>query len=78
MASIIPFIRPRSDFNDDVTRIMGEAFDAASKELHDSGKPAIVQEIIAKKIIAVASLGERDVTRLRDVALAAFGLRPPA
>ena len=57
---------------------MGEAFDAANKELHDAGQPAIVQEIIAKRIIAAASLGERDVVRLRDVALAALGRRPAA
>jgi hypothetical protein len=76
VASILLFIRARSDFSDDVTRIMGEAFDAANKELHDTGQPAIVQEIIAKRIIAAASLGERDVVRLRDVALAALGRRP--
>ncbi|MGA9010311.1 MAG: hypothetical protein WB495_26350 [Xanthobacteraceae bacterium] len=76
MASIIPFLRPRSDFPDDVTRIMGEAFDAACKELHDTGQPGIVQEVIAKRIIAAAGKGERDVTRLRDIALAALGHTP--
>ena len=76
MASIIPFLRPRSDFPDDVTRIMGEAFDAARKELHDTGQPAIVQEIMAKRIIAAAGAGERNVTRLRDIALAALGHTP--
>jgi hypothetical protein len=77
VASIIPFIRPRSDFGDDITRIMGEAFEAACSQLRES-QPAAVQEFIAKQIIAAARLGERDVERLRDVALAAFGLRPPA
>ena len=76
MASIIPFLRPRSDFPDDVTRIMGEAFDAACKELLDAGQPAIVREIIAKRIIAAAGTGERDVRRLRDIALAALGHKP--
>jgi hypothetical protein len=52
---------------------MGEAFDAACNELHDTGQPAIVQEIMAKRIIAAARTGERDVTRLRDIALAALG-----
>jgi len=76
VASILPFVRLRSDFPDDVTRIMGEAFDAACKELHDTGQPPIVQEIIAKRIIAAAQTGERDVTRLRDVALEALGHTP--
>jgi hypothetical protein len=30
------------------TQIMGEAFDAAFKELHDSEQPAIVYEVIAR------------------------------
>ena len=76
MASILPFVRLRSDFPDDVTRIMGEAFDAACKELHDTGQPPIVQEIIAKRIIAAARTGERDVRRLRNLALAALGHTP--
>jgi hypothetical protein len=73
VASILPFVRLRSDFPDDVTRIMGEAFEPACKELHDTGQPSIVQEIIAKRIIAAAQTGERDVTRLRDIGLAALG-----
>jgi hypothetical protein len=76
VASILPFVRLRSDFPDDVTRIMGEAFDAACKELHDTGPSPIVQEIMAKRIIAAAQTGERDVTRLRDIGLAALGRAP--
>jgi hypothetical protein len=72
VASILPFIRPRSDFDDDVARIMGEAFDAACNEFDDPD----TQEFIAKQIVAAARLGERDVERLRDVALAALGRRP--
>jgi hypothetical protein len=51
VASILRFVRLRSDFTDDVTRIMGDTFDAACRELHDTRQPAIVQEIIAKRII---------------------------
>ena len=39
MASILPFIRNKSDFNDEATRLMGEAFNAACKELNDTGHP---------------------------------------
>lgn len=78
VVSILPFVRSRSDFTDDVTRIMGEAFDTACQELH-SAQPLIVQEIMAKRIIAAARIGERDVRRLREIALAALGraLRDP-
>ena len=52
---------------------MGEALDAACKELHDTGQPAMVREVIAQKIIDAARQGERDPERLRDAGLAALG-----
>lgn len=73
MASILPFIRKTGTvFDDRMTRIMGEAFDSACKELHDSGQPPIVYEVIAKRIIDAVRDGERDVMRLRNVGLAAL------
>ena len=75
MASILPFIQTTgAAFDDRATRIMGEALDAACRELHDSGQPQIVYEVIAKRIIDAAKRGERDVDRLRDAGLAALGL----
>ena len=75
MASILPFIRKTGTvFDDRVTKIMGDAFDSAGKELHDSGQPPIVYEVIAKRIIDAVKGGERDVMRLRNVGLAALGL----
>jgi hypothetical protein len=73
MASILPFIRKRCDFDDGWTELMGKAFDAACHELHDKGQPLIVQEVIAKRIIRAARLGEMDPKRLRDAALSAIG-----
>jgi hypothetical protein len=49
---------------------LGQAFDAACKELHDTGQPEIVREVLAKRIIAEALRGQRSVRRLRDAALA--------
>ena len=73
MASILPFIRKTGTvFDDRMTRTMGEAFDCACKELHDSGQPPIVYEVIAKRIIDAVRDGERDVMRLRNVGLAAL------
>jgi hypothetical protein len=71
MASILSFIG-KGVFDDATLRVMGEAFDAAYKELHDAGQPLLVQEVIALRIIAAAHNGERNVTRLRDIALAAL------
>ncbi len=74
MGSILPFISGAA-FDDAETRIVGQAFDAACRELHDRGQPILVHEIIAKRIIAAAKRGERDPTRLRDAGLAALGLK---
>jgi hypothetical protein len=73
VASILPFIRPETDYFDDrMTKILGDAFDAACKELHDTGQPTIVHEVIAKRIIEAAKKGEQDPLRLRDIGLAAL------
>jgi hypothetical protein len=60
-------------FDDRATRVMGEAFDAARKDLQDTGQPDLVYEVIAKRIIEAAKSGERDPEKLRDWALTAFG-----
>jgi hypothetical protein len=73
MASILPFIRARADFDEETTRLMGEAFDAARASVRDGGQPAIVYEIIAKRFIEAAKKGERDPARLRNAGLAALG-----
>ena len=74
MGSILPFIgKCGAAFNDLATQAMGEAFDAACKELHDKGQPKIVYEVIARRIIDAAKRGERDPIRLRNAGLIALG-----
>ena len=73
LASVLVLIRTKSDFDDDATHIMGEAFDAACTALQETGQPDVIREIIAKRIIAAAKLGERDRARLRDIGLTALG-----
>jgi hypothetical protein len=74
MASIAPLIRKAGIvFDDRVTQIIGEAFDSACKDLHDTGQPAIVYEVLAKRIIDAAKQGERDLVRLHNAGLAALG-----
>ena len=74
MASILPFIQKAGAvFDDRATQIMGEAFDTACKDLHDTGQPPIVYEVIAKRIINAAKNGERDRVRLRNAGLSALG-----
>jgi hypothetical protein len=59
-------------FEPEATAAMGEAFDAACKELYCTGQPEVVRELIAALIVAAASRGELDPIRLRTVALAGF------
>jgi hypothetical protein len=73
MASILPFIKETS-FSPDLTQIMGEAYDRATKGLHDTGQPAVVQEIIAKRIVGLAGRGERDPQTLARLALESLGI----
>jgi hypothetical protein len=48
---------------------MSEAFDAACKELQNTGQPEGIRETLAIRIIAAAKFGERDPVRLREAAL---------
>jgi hypothetical protein len=71
-ADIVPFLRGRS-FDDEATRVLGEAYDKARAMLHDSGQPLVVQEVIAKRIIDIATTGERDPDELARRALYELG-----
>ena len=61
-------------FSPDEVAAMAQAYDTVRKKLHDRGQPAIVNEIIAKKIIELARLKALNAQELADRALASFGL----
>jgi len=68
--SIVPFIKHGYGvFDPQAIAIMSEAFDAVCKELHDSGQPELVREVIAERIIELAATGELNPARLREAAL---------
>jgi hypothetical protein len=73
MPGIEPFIKDTA-FDPEMTQIMGEAFERAAKGLHDRGQPAVVQEIIAKRIIDLAGYGERDPEKIANMALKSLGI----
>ena len=56
-------------FGPEALAVMSEAFEAALKELQDTGQPEVVREAIALRIIAAARFGERDPARLLEAAL---------
>jgi hypothetical protein len=76
MTSVVRFVTETelgSVFDDQATKAMGEAFEAACKDLDEAGQSSAVYEAVAKRIIEIAKSGERDPNQLRDRALTAFG-----
>ena len=74
MATITQLFRDTA-FDPDTIEALCEAFEKARKSLHDTGQPYIVNEIIAKRIIALAEQGERDPDRLCEESLVALGIK---
>ena len=70
-AKILP-IRSDQSFDAETTRAMGLAYDIAKLALHNS--PSLVQEVIARRIIELASGGIKDPDELAQRALQAFGV----
>ena len=63
VSSIVPVFRD-SGFDAEATQALGKAYDIACVSLHPSGRPPVVQGILARKIIECAQRGERDPDRL--------------
>jgi hypothetical protein len=73
VASILPFIKPEDgSFDDDMTRIMGDAFNATVKVLRSNAQPAVVYASIAARIIEAAGRGECDPMRLQQAGFMAL------
>jgi hypothetical protein len=62
-------IRPGVFFEPEVIGLMSDALETACKLLPDASQNEVVREIVARRIIAAASVGERDPVRLRAAAL---------
>ena len=73
MSGVAVQLFEQAAFDPDEVKILADAYDRARRSLHDRGQPAIVQEIIAQRIIALAKDGERDPARLCAGALSALG-----
>lgn len=76
MDSIAEFVGSVT-YDPEAVQAMSLAYDAVLKELHDRGQPEMVREIIAKRIIELAAIGEREPQRLCDTVLSEFGLMRP-
>jgi hypothetical protein len=56
-------------FGPEATAAMGEAFEAACRELDVAGNAEGVRKLVAEQILGAASRGELDPARLRRAAL---------
>lgn len=54
--------------------VMNNAYGKACRMLHDKGQPALVQEVIARRIMEMTKAGERDPNRICQRVLADLGL----
>jgi hypothetical protein len=50
MAQVLPFLGPGVTLDADAAALVSAAYDNAIGALHDKGQPAIVREVIAKRI----------------------------
>ena len=67
MAQVPPF----ANFDPETAAILGAAYDETLARLLD--QPDVVRELVAKRLVALATRGERNIHRLCDEALIAEG-----
>jgi hypothetical protein len=73
MGQVLPF-RRQNAFLPETTRTMGEAYDSAMATLQNDAKSELfVRELVAKRIIHAAYVGEVDRERLRQSGLSGHG-----
>jgi hypothetical protein len=65
-----------SGFDPDAIKIMTVAFEGACRELQLADRSDPFTEMVAKKVIEIAQLGERDPVRICDRALRELGVSP--
>ena len=70
MGQVIQFSRRNRGFDPDATAVLIAAYESAIAAIARSGQPQNLCEIAARRIIAMASKGERDPGRLCAAALA--------
>jgi len=70
---VVQFVRPETAFDFETTSILIAAYETAIESIEDRLQPGALREIAARRIIALASRGERDPERLCAAALATIG-----
>ena len=72
MGQVLQF-RRKNAFLPEETTAMGEAYDAALSTLNQDAKSELfIRELVARRIVQAASIGEEDRERLRQTGLLGF------
>ena len=61
-------------FEPETLDVLGRAYELAIANMHDKGQPDAVRDLIADRIIKLATKGERDIHALCRAALRGIGL----
>ena len=69
MGKILQFFRPEKAFDAEATALLIAAYEKAIAGIERKRLPEIMREVAARRIIALASKGERDPDRLCAAAL---------
>ncbi len=70
MGQVLQFFRTEKAFDTEATAALAAAFEKAIAWIEHRDQPAMMREIVARRIIALAAKGERDPDRLCAAALA--------
>jgi hypothetical protein len=70
MGQVLPFCRRGGGFDAEATAVLIAAYESAAAAIERSGQPHSLCEVAARRIIAMASRGERNPDRLCAAALA--------
>jgi hypothetical protein len=71
--SVVQLFREAA-FSPEITQLMGEAFDRASRSLNDTGQPELIKEVMARRIIDAVRRGVRDPRALCAEAVKSLGV----
>jgi hypothetical protein len=73
MGQVVQFLRPEKAFDSEVVTIVAAAYEKAIAGIGNQAPPEIVRHIAARRILALASKGERDPDRLRAAGVVKIG-----
>jgi hypothetical protein len=76
VSTIVPFLH-RTAFSPEIVSAMSDAYDQAIEVMRTGEGEALENEIVARRIVELATSGVTDAAQLRDSVLDEFGIARP-